>query len=91
MIELEKTVVNPSGIHARPAAVFVGTSKKYKSSISITNLKTGASCDAKSILKILTLMIGCGTRILLRAEGPDEQKAIAALSEQIDNRLGEDG
>lgn len=89
MKEQVKTVVNASGIHARPATVFVSAAKKFQSRITLTNLTSGREGDAKSILKVLSLGLVKGTQIKLTAEGEDEGAAIASLSELIDSGLGE--
>lgn len=89
MKEQVKTVVNASGIHARPATVFVSAAKKFQSRITLTNLTSGREGDAKSILKVLSLGLVKGTQIKLTAEGEDEEAAIASLSELIDSGLGE--
>ena len=89
MKEQIKTVINASGIHARPATVFVGEAKKYQAKITLTNLTSGRQGDAKSMLKVLSLGLTKGTEVKLTAEGEDEEAAIAALSALIDSGLGE--
>ncbi len=90
MKEQTTTVINTSGIHARPAALFVSEAKKYASKITVTNLSTGKSADAKSMLKLLTLGLGKGVSVRLCAEGSDEEAAVAALLSLIDEGLGEE-
>lgn len=89
MKEQIKTVINASGIHARPATVFVNEAKKFECKIQLTNMASGRQGDAKSILKVLSLGLTRGTEVMLCAEGADEEAAIEALSALIDNRLGE--
>lgn len=89
MKQMQKIVLNPSGIHARPAAAFVNEAKKFTSRIQVTNENNGKTADAKSILKLMSLAMTKGTPILLRAEGEDEDAALAALSSLIDSGLGE--
>lgn len=89
MKEQVKTVVNASGIHARPATVFVSAAKKFQSRITLTNLANGREGDAKSILKVLSLGMVKGTQIKLTAEGADEEAAIESLCALIDSGLGE--
>lgn len=87
MQEVTLVVHNKVGLHARPAADFVKTAKRFKSSISI-----GKECnevDAKSILKILALGVNQGTQIRIRANGEDETQAIQALKELVENNFGE--
>lgn len=89
MKELIKTVLNQSGIHARPAMVFVNTAKTFSSAITVTNLSNGKSADAKSILRVMALGMTNGTQIRLTAEGEDEDAALQAMGQQIDSGLGE--
>lgn len=91
MPTIERTVVvrNPSGLHARPAALFVQTAKRFvDTKIEIT--KDGTTRDAKSILGVLTLAVSQGTTITLRAEGPDAAAALTSLVEAIEAGLGEE-
>ncbi len=60
-------IINPSGLHARPAALFVQTSNKYTSEIWI---KYGTKkVNAKSIMGLMSLAISKGTSIIIGAEG----------------------
>jgi len=86
----ELTIRNPSGLHARPAALFVRTAARYTSKISVENLDRGSPpVDAKSVLLVLTAGVQRGHRIRLTAEGPDEADAIAGLRELIESGFGE--
>ena len=87
-IELE--VCNASGLHARPAAIFVRAATGFRSRLRVRNLLTGApAVDAKSILGVLGLGVGCSGRIEVTAEGEDEQEALATLQDLVANGLGE--
>lgn len=91
MPTIERTVVvrNPSGLHARPAALFVQTAKRFADTkVEIT--KDGTTRDAKSILGVLTLAVTRGTVVTLRAEGPDAEAAVTCLVEAIEAGLGEE-
>jgi len=91
MIETKILIKNKVGLHARPAAVFVQTAKKYTADISVQNLTTGGSAvDAKSILMLLTLGVAQNHEILLRADGKDEKIAMKGLCDLIDRNFGED-
>ena len=90
MTEITKTVLNASGVHARPAGIFIAEAKKFQSKITVTNLSTDKSADAKSILRVMTLCLTKGTPIKIAAEGPDEAEAVAALGALIDSGLGEE-
>ncbi|MDR3588201.1 MAG: HPr family phosphocarrier protein [Negativicutes bacterium] len=79
-----KTVVvqNKTGLHARPAAIFVQAAQRFNAKITIT--KDERSVDAKSILKVLSLGVGQGKSITIAAEGADEQAAVEALAGMIE-------
>ena len=89
MKEVIKTVVNPNGIHARPASIFVNEAKKFQSKIVVENVATGKSKDAKSILGVMTLGLVKGTEIRITAEGEDEDVAIQAMGDLVDSGCGE--
>ena len=89
MKEVIKTVVNPNGIHARPASIFVNEAKKFQSKIVVENVATGKSKDAKSILGVMTLGLVKGTEIRITAEGEDEEVAIQAMGDLVDAGCGE--
>ena len=67
------------GLHARPASLFSKSAFQFKSKIQV--IKNGKSCDAKSILGILSLCVKCGDEITIRCEGEDEQSALNKLVE----------
>ena len=76
-------VVNPLGIHARPASVFVQAAADFESEITVTNLDTGNIADGKSVMSMLMLSAPQGTRIRLEIDGRDADKAMDALSKLI--------
>ena len=90
MTEITKTVLNASGVHARPAGIFIAEAKKFQSKITVTNLSTDKRADAKSILRVMTLWLTKGTPIKISAEGADEAEAVEALGALIDSGLGEE-
>jgi phosphocarrier protein HPr len=86
MQQLELVVVNDVGLHARPAAIFVQTANKYKSSIKVCNKTNGRDfVDAKSILGVLILGIGQGHCIEIDIEGEDEVEAASVLKQMIES------
>jgi phosphotransferase system HPr (HPr) family protein len=90
MRSTERTVLNPSGIHARPGATFVRTAARFGSKITLENLdRESPVIDAKSILSVMGSGVKQGHRIRITADGPDEDDAIAALEAAIDGGLGE--
>ena len=87
MAELTLKIKNKVGLHARPAALFVQTASKFKSTITVKN--GDVSANAKSILHILTLGAGNGSTIRVIAEGEDATQALKALEELNASNFGE--
>jgi phosphotransferase system HPr (HPr) family protein len=89
-MSVELQVHNPSGLHARPAAVFVRAACTFKSDIRVANLTTGSDAvTAKSIIGVLALGVQRGHRIRLVLEGSDEGPAAATLRALVEAGLGE--
>jgi phosphotransferase system HPr (HPr) family protein len=88
MIQQEFTIQNKVGLHARPAAVFVQTTVKFKSNVIVE--KDGKEINAKSIIGVLSLGAEKGSKIIIKIEGEDEQEAMKALKELVHNNFGED-
>jgi len=86
--EAEVQIVNRLGLHARAAARFVHLANTFESRITVSRERTRV--DGKSMLGLLTLAAAKGARVVLTASGPDEEAAVAALSELIAGRFGED-
>ena len=89
---IEVEVHNPSGLHARPAAVFVRAAAAIAADVRVTNLTTGsAEVSAKSILAVLGLGVSSGHRIRLRVEGEGESEvsAVRSLADLVAGGLGE--
>ena len=83
------TIINPTGIHARPASVFVQTASKFRSKVSLS--AKGKTCDAKSILMIMSMGLTKGTDVTITAEGyKDAREAVQTLVGLIDDGFGED-
>jgi phosphocarrier protein len=82
------TIENKTGIHARPASIFVQTATKFKSKVQIQ--AKGKTVDAKSILMIMSMGLVKGTEITIVADGPDEADAVKALKDLVDSKFGEE-
>jgi phosphotransferase system HPr (HPr) family protein len=81
MAEVRLSVLDPAGLHARPAAQFVKTASRFQSEIV---LDTGArTANAKSLVGILGLTIRPGALVLIKADGPDADAALAALVDEL--------
>ena len=76
------TIVNPQGLHARPAYMFAEMASQFDAMIELE--KDGESIDGKSILSILTLAAGHGSQITLKAVGPDATAALEALGDLVE-------
>lgn len=83
----EKRIRNRAGMHARAAVKFVQLAAHFKSEIRV--IKDGASVNGKSIMGLLTLVAALGFTIVIEAEGPDAEAAVAALGDLVDNGFGE--
>jgi phosphotransferase system HPr (HPr) family protein len=84
-IEIDLTITHPAGLHARPAALFVQTAARFQARLSVANpaRDPARAVDAKSILGLMTLGVGAGQTLRLRADGPDEAAAVEALSRLV--------
>jgi phosphocarrier protein len=78
-------IKNAEGLHMRPAMQFVDTASRFNCEIVVSNGQTDA--DAKSIMQMSMLAATCGTRLHLRAEGPDADQALEALRELVEVKL----
>lgn len=87
MISKEVTVLNATGLHARPASMFVQAAGKFKANINV--IKNGDSINAKSIMGIMAGGISQGTVIQIQADGPDEEEAVNTLVQLINDKFGE--
>jgi phosphotransferase system HPr (HPr) family protein len=86
----ERIVLNPSGLHARPAAMFVKTAAGFASRVTLENLDRGsAPIDAKSILMVMSAGVSKGHLIRVTVDGADEDDAIATIEAFIDGGMGE--
>jgi phosphocarrier protein len=88
MTEKYIKVLNRAGIHARPSALLVQTTKDFKCSIYLE--KGNEKINAKSIMGIITLGAGFGTELKISAEGEDEQEAVAAVARLFESKFEED-
>ncbi|WP_455463988.1 HPr family phosphocarrier protein [Candidatus Hodarchaeum mangrovi] len=82
------TLQNRVGLHARPAALFVRTAKKFSSEITV--IKDGNKADAKMILGVLGLGVEKGDTITVYIEGEDAFEAKEKLVSLIENKFGEE-
>jgi phosphocarrier protein HPr len=87
MLRRKITIINKLGLHARAAAKLVHVASRY---VSESKLIRGEKVvNGKSIMGVMMLAASKGTEIELVVEGEDEQEAMEALCQLIDNRFGE--
>jgi phosphocarrier protein HPr len=86
--EKDIPVINRLGLHARPAAMFVRIASRYRCEVWVA--KEGEEVNGKSIMGLMMLAAGQGSKLRLRCEGPDAEKALADLEELINARFHED-
>ena len=85
MREFTYTITDPEGIHARPAGLFVKEAAKFDSNITIA--KDGKEVDAKRILGVMGLGVKSGQEIVLKADGPDEDRAAETLHAFLEDNM----
>ena len=90
MYTKETIIINKTGLHARPAAEFVGEAKKYTSKITIQESGKEKKGNAKSIVTILSLGLSKGKSIEICADGPDEKEAVDSLIALIQSGFNEE-
>lgn len=88
MVSKSVVLKNKTGLHARPAALFVQAAKGFRSSITVHC--NGRKADAKSILNVLTLGVNMGCEVTIETEGEDEKEALNKLVRIIEDKFGEE-
>lgn len=87
MTQKNVVVKNPTGLHARPANVFVKTAVKFPCSLKIQ--VQGKEYNAKSIVSVLKACIKTNTEITIVGDGENEAAAVEALAAAVEAGLGE--
>lgn len=87
-ITRELTIINRLGLHARPAALFVKVCSRYKADIWIE--KDGEQVNGKSIMGLMMLAAGQGSKLRVTCEGPDAEKTLEEIEGLILRRFDED-
>lgn len=86
----EARIVNPSGLHARPAATFVKAASRYDADVRIVDLDAGGDeVSGRSLLALMALGVRQGARVRVSASGPQAQQALDELRTLIDDGFGE--
>ena len=84
----ELTILNRLGLHARPSALFVKTCSKHRSEIWVE--KDGERVNGKSIMGLMMLAAGQGSKLLVTCEGADAEKALAEIEAIVLRKFDED-
>ena len=87
MPEIEAEIINKLGLHARAAAKLTHVASGFQSDIWIS--RSGRRVNAKSIMGVMMLAAGRGTKVMLQAEGSDADAALKALTALIADKFGE--
>jgi len=87
-ITKELVVTNKLGIHARPAAMFVKAANRFDCDIFVE--KDGEKVNGKSIMGLMMLAAGPGSRLMLSAEGSDAARAVVELEALVRRKFDED-
>lgn len=85
MYKREIEVKNETGLHARPASMFVNLAGTFKSKIELQRLGGEDLYNANSIIMLLSLGLEQGEKAILSAEGEDEKQAVDALAELVES------
>ena len=88
IVVCELVIENQIGLHARPAAKFVKTVEKFRAEITVT--KDGDKVNGKSIIGLLTLAAGRGTKLIIEANGDDATEAVDAIQSLAEDNFNED-
>ena len=87
MVSQKVTVINPTGLHARPAAVLAATARQFASEIFV---RSGSrKVDAGNVLALMDAEITRGMEITVECIGEDEEEALQTLVQAVESGLGE--
>lgn len=85
---MEIEIKNKLGLHARPAAMFVRIANQFSSEITVE--KDNEQVNGKSIMGLMMLAAGCGSILVVTAQGDDAEDALKALSELAERKFDEE-
>ncbi len=89
MTTVEGILQNKAGFHIRPAQLFMEKANEFKSTVKVRN-EDGLEVDGKSILGLMTMGLAFGSKIIIVADGEDEQAAAQALLDLVNSKFGEE-
>jgi phosphocarrier protein len=87
MQQRELEIINKLGLHARASAKLTQLAAKYQSEVMLS--RNGRKINAKSIMGVMMLAAGKGSRVVLEVDGPDENEAIDAITALVNDCFGE--
>lgn len=87
MVSAKTTVINPQGMHMRPAQIFVAAMTPMKCDVTI--LFNGKSINAKSIMNLMASCIKQGSEIEIQCDGEQEAEALKKAVELVESGLGD--
>lgn len=88
MIQREITLLNRLGLHIRPAAQFTKIASKYKADVFL--VRDNMRINAKSIMGVMMLAAGQGSKLVIECTGDDEEQVCNELVQLVENKFGED-
>ena len=83
----EVEIVNTQGLNASASSKLAQLAAKYLCDVSLA--RSGRKVNAKSLMGVMMLAAGKGSRVVIEADGPDEAEALSAIVALIDDRFGE--
>ncbi len=87
MVNQKIVIKNPTGLHLRPAGVLCDTAMQFQSKITFQRGKS--TSNAKSLLSVLGACVKSGDEVEFFCEGEDENEALSAIIEAVENGLGD--
>jgi phosphocarrier protein len=87
MQKREVEIVNKLGLHARASAKLTQLAARYQSEVQMS--RNGRTVNAKSIMGVMMLAAGKGSKVVIETEGPDEEEAMEAIVALIGDCFGE--
>jgi phosphocarrier protein len=87
MPQREVEIQNKLGLHARAAARLTQTAAKFAADVWLS--KNGRRVNAKSVMGVMMLAAGRGSRIAIETQGADADAALAAIAALVDDKFGE--
>ena len=87
MVKTTVTISNQLGLHARASAKLTKLAGSFSSHVHLS--RSGRRINAKSIMGVMMLAAGLGSEVEIECSGPDEEQAMTALRQLIDDKFGE--